>query len=210
MKKFIILGLDRTGKTTAAELLSILSEGRISFKDTSEMLGDVPEIPKTLRLLAKKWQRDRNSSIVSADRKAFCRKSLADIYSTYSKEILDHNFKFADIYVGLRDEKVIEALRQNSDYVFIEVWAYERLIDASTSMSGIAALRASWKTRLAERNTNLTLFNNGSVNVLIDNCRQLIEYLEASGYLRKKTSVIGWIVTQWKLLRFLWRFHLEE
>lgn len=228
MKKFILLGLDRSGKTSVGELLSILSEGRLRFLSISDNLQNVPGIPSDLREIIPVWHKDRISKESSQERKTSCRTFLKEVYSTYAMEILEYNFTFSDIYAGLRDPEVIWKLSQDQDYVLINLWAFERLLKQAKTPKESAELkdlqyktifgRAFTALQSSSENRSFVLLNDGSIFALISACENLLLDLELYGYLPIKkeffkgkflTLIYYKFLSSYKLGLFLLKYFLN-
>jgi hypothetical protein len=178
--KLVIIGLDRAGKTTVGRLLWLLSFGRIKFADTSKRAWEAESISKGVRVRVKELQKDRlKSGMVGV----IARGELARLYDGRALEIFRYILKVSDMYIGLRDMKVLEQMRRTHELKVILVSANFKLArkqNAGYTTADILLLNKE-EALYVEAKPEYRINNNGGWLSLSKQVRFLIKDLEENG-----------------------------
>ena len=181
--KLVIIGLDRTGKTTVGRLLWFLSLGRIKFADTSRHAWEAEIISKPVKVLAKKLQKDR---LIGGEVGQKARLGLVQLYAQWNLPIFRHIMSISDMYIGLRDMKVLERMRREYPLKVILVSANFKLARQEKADYGLAVLDKyiEQNKKYLEARPDYQIKNNGGWVSLCKQVLFLIKDLEASGELK--------------------------
>jgi len=191
-KKYIIFGLDNSGKTSLAKLMSLFSYGELKFSDTSELLFSNPAIPEELREAAKQWQENRKNSCFSKEQQEGFRENLKQVYSQYAFECLSFALQRSDIYAGLRDKKIVNSWSTSenygNDYIFIHLRSSFRLAClAETEEERLSVFRqeADYETWPCFYDVE----NEKSFFDFLYNSWSFVQYLKEKGFWRENLSL---------------------
>lgn len=187
-KKYIIFGLDNSGKTSLAKLMSLFSYGELKFSDTSNLLFENPLIPEELRKAAMHWQGVRKNLYFSPEERTLFRENLKQIYNQYSDECLYFALQRSDIYAGLRQKKTAEKFSKEKDYFFIRLRSGFRLAtQAKTQEERLALLKqeAAYETWPSFYDVE----NEQSFFDFLFNSWKLVRFLKEEGFLKQEFSL---------------------
>lgn len=206
-KKYMLYGLDNSGKTSLAKLMVLFSYGELKFSDTSNLLFENPLIPEELRSAAKQWQEDRKNFLLPLEERTLFRENLKQIYDQYSSECLYFALQRSDIYAGLRQKKTAEKFSKEKDYIFIRLRSGFRLAtQAETLEERLALLKQE-----AEYETWPSFYdveNEQSFFEFLFNSWKLVKFLKREGFLKQEISlgrkILCWACWPFKIGRIYW------
>jgi dephospho-CoA kinase len=208
--KLVIVGLDRAGKTTVGRLLWLLSLGRIKFADTSKRAWETESISKSVRVRAKKLQKDRLESSLTG---SLARNELANLYDEWAMPIFRYVLKISDMYIGLRDVKVLERMRREYKLKVILVSANFKLARGQNpnykieELEAIEAEEYKYRAQFPDYRIN----NNGGWFSLLVQVYGIVKDLERSGEIKpiNWTNLFIYVATSiiiFSYMVFGWRY----
>lgn len=181
--KLVIVGLDRAGKTTVGRLLWLLSLGRIKFADTSKRAWEAESVSKSVRVRSKKLQKDR---LLKGEAGLNARIGLGLLYDNWALQIFRYIMSISDMYIGLRDIKVLERMKREYKLKVILVSANFKLARVQNpnykigDLEAIEAEEYKYRAQFPDYRIN----NNGGWFSLLTQVHTIVKDLERSGELK--------------------------